>query len=437
MEFQNEIRECVEEEEQFSIFDSIQDFFMEDLDINQYLDNIQEYHRYMIDKHNMSSTQFDTIVERVRETDYIYGKKIAEYCRQIEAFSRRLGAVCEMIHPEQLQLTPEAYGMQMDSIVQNYRDAKSQINKIDMDAELEVMQKSITTEQLDRWINPEYKLNNDEVEEVRKLLDAYFATGTDAYRLRRTNNANYAMVLRNRMSDEEYLTYQKMIALETKCSKAQSFAMGAMGAVPFLGKIIDSEGKWRLNCEGKTVEESSTFTTIKANSLEQNPLSTQVGDTVMVMAETELAMSAIKGAQVWLKEAKVAESCPNSILSCEEAENIAFDAIHGPDNSDVVVLGKFGDGGPTAYTNVAKDMGAQYFELDNWTEIASQYSEEEIWKINEKFLDIQTSCGREIYLSHNPADYIDKGQFYSKELKYLLDNGYRFVDEGGIWHAIR
>ena len=63
--------------------------------------------------------------------------------------------------------------------------------------------------------------------------------------------------------------------------------------------------------------------------------------------------------------------------------------------------------------------------------------DDEIWKINEKFLDIQTSSGREIYLSHNPEDYVGKGQFYSKELQYLLDNGYRFIDEGGIWHAIR
>ena len=104
---------------------------------------------------------------------------------------------------------------------------------------------------------------------------------------------------------------------------------------------------------------------------------------------------------------------------------------------DAVVLGKYGDGGPTAYASVAKDMDAQYFQLDNWDEHAARYSDDEIWKINEKFLDIQTSSGREIYLSHNPEDYLGKGQFYSRELQYLLDNGYKFVDEGGIWHAVR
>ena len=136
-------------------------------------------------------------------------------------------------------------------------------------------------------------------------------------------------------------------------------------------------------------------------------------------------------------ESGAGESGKYSILSYEDAENIAFDAIHGPNNADAVVLGKYGDGGPTAYTSVAKDMDAQYFQLDNWDELAARYSDDEIWKINEKFLDIQTSSGREIYLSHNPEEYLGKEQFYSRELQYLLDNGYKFVDEGGIWHAVR
>ena len=82
-------------------------------------------------------------------------------------------------------------------------------------------------------------------------------------------------------------------------------------------------------------------------------------------------------------------------------------------------------------------MNAQYFQLDNGEELVEKYSEDEIWKINEKFLDIQTSSGREIYLFHNPADYISENSFYSREIKYLLEAGYKFIDEGGIWRAIR
>ncbi|SDO99306.1 LXG domain of WXG superfamily protein [Streptococcus equinus] len=126
----------------------------------------------------------------------------------------------------------------------------------------------------------------------------------------------------------------------------------------------------------------------------------------------------------------------SNILSYDEAEEIAFNAIKGSKRSETVVLGKFDGGGPTAYSTIAREIGSQYFELDNWTELSSKYSEDEIWKINEKFLDIQTSSGREIYLSHNPEG--DWGRsFYAKELKYLVDNGYHFVQEGNLWHAIR
>lgn len=102
-----------------------------------------------------------------------------------------------------------------------------------------------------------------------------------------------------------------------------------------------------------------------------------------------------------------------------------------------MVLGKFKEGSSTSYDAIAKEMDAQYFNLDNWDELSSMYSSDEIWKINEKFLDIQTSSGREIYLSHNPAEFLGDGSYYSKEIQYLIDNGYKFVKEGDIWHAIR
>lgn len=99
------------------------------------------------------------------------------------------------------------------------------------------------------------------------------------------------------------------------------------------------------------------------------------------------------------------------------------------------MLGKYESGSAGRDDAVAKDMDAQYFNLDNWDELSLQYSTE-IWKINERFLYIQTNSGREIYLSHDLTKYIGDS-YYSKEVQYLIDNGYRFVKEGDIWHAIR
>ena len=124
-------------------------------------------------------------------------------------------------------------------------------------------------------------------------------------------------------------------------------------------------------------------------------------------------------------------------LSNIDAEEHAFNANKGGKKADSVVLGKYEKGSSASYDSVAKDMDAQYVNLKNWDELSSQYSSNEIWKINEKFLDIQTSSGRDIYLSHNPAKFLNDGSYYSKEIQSFIDNGYKFVKEGDIWHAIR
>ena len=54
----------------------------------------------------------------------------------------------------------------------------------------------------------------------------------------------------------------------------------------------------------------------------------------------------------------------------------------------------------------------------------------------ETFLDIETSSGREIYLSHDPERNWGSS-FYTREINYLKENGYVFIKEGEIWHAVR
>lgn len=80
---------------------------------------------------------------------------------------------------------------------------------------------------------------------------------------------------------------------------------------------------------------------------------------------------------------------------------------------------------------------SHYFNLKNWKELHSKYSDDEIWKINKNFLDVETSSGREIYLSHNPDAFRNTTTFYAREIQYLEKNGYHFIKEGDIWHAIR
>ena len=168
----------------------------------------------------------------------------------------------------------------------------------------------------------------------------------------------------------------------------------------------------------------------------------------------EIGSKTLSDDEIKIVEKEIEKNTRTEILSSEEAEEIAFNAIQGADKADTVVLGKFdalkdanenfvydanGNLIPTdkSYNKVAEQMGAQYFQLDNWDELAAKYDDNEIWKINEKFLDIQIASGREIYLSANPEEFIDGTSFYSKELQYLEKHGYHFVKEGDIWHAVQ
>lgn len=44
---------------------------------------------------------------------------------------------------------------------------------------------------------------------------------------------------------------------------------------------------------------------------------------------------------------------------------------------------------------------------------------------------------REIYLSHNSVQYATGNSYYAREIQYLIKNGYKFIKEGDIWHAVR
>ena len=125
-------------------------------------------------------------------------------------------------------------------------------------------------------------------------------------------------------------------------------------------------------------------------------------------------------------------------LNTMEAEELAFDAIQGRDNVDSVMLGKYEGGSPDSYERVAQDYGSQYFQMEQsiWDEMSIRYSREEMWKINEKFLDIQIASGRDIYLSHNPDSFRYTKTFFSDEISYLERHGFKFVQEGDVWHAV-
>ncbi len=110
----------------------------------------------------------------------------------------------------------------------------------------------------------------------------------------------------------------------------------------------------------------------------------------------------------------------------------ASKATRNPD-SDKLILGRgFEDG--KSYTKVAAHYKATYFKLDNWQHLSRSHTPDEIWRINETFIDQHLKAGKRIILSHDPSK---ASRFYLREIQYLEDLGYKFVQDGWVWRAIK
>ena len=96
-------------------------------------------------------------------------------------------------------------------------------------------------------------------------------------------------------------------------------------------------------------------------------------------------------------------------------------------NKSKVMLGKFDNGRSTGYVARAGtehtffDMGNKWDEAFNLV----NKSDDEIWRINQKFIDNQKALGKEFYLSHDPS--VATG-FYYREVQYLT----KPVSQGGL-----
>ena len=62
------IRVNVDEEEQWKVFDFVEDFFLEELEIGDYINDINSYHLHMFDKHDVTTKKFDAYSRKSRES---------------------------------------------------------------------------------------------------------------------------------------------------------------------------------------------------------------------------------------------------------------------------------------------------------------------------------------------------------------------------------
>lgn len=110
-------------------------------------------------------------------------------------------------------------------------------------------------------------------------------------------------------------------------------------------------------------------------------------------------------------------------------------------NSRTTVLGLTGE-----YNTFAEHNNYSYFKMsdDMWAQLEKEtfHNYDEMWKVNQKFLDEEIRAGKEIILTNNPYEkyLFEDGskRFFQRELDYLKNKGYSFVStDNNLWKAVK
>ena len=106
--------------------------------IGDYINDINSYHLHMFDKHDVTTKKFDAIVEKAGKVDANYAAQIEGYCSLLGEYGKKFGAVCAMLQPEKLRLSPDKYREKLEGINTGYQNAKDTHEQEQSDYEAEL-----------------------------------------------------------------------------------------------------------------------------------------------------------------------------------------------------------------------------------------------------------------------------------------------------------
>ena len=92
----------------------------------------------MFDKHDVTTKKFDAIVEIAGKVDANYAAQIEGYCSLLGEYGKKFEAVCAMLQPEKLRLSPDKYREKLEGINTGYQNAKDTHEQEQSDYEAEL-----------------------------------------------------------------------------------------------------------------------------------------------------------------------------------------------------------------------------------------------------------------------------------------------------------
>ena len=79
---------------------------MEELEIGDYINDINSYHLHMFDKHDVTTKKLDVIVEKVGKVDANYAAQIEGYCSLLGEYGKKFETVCAMLALDLIRVIP-------------------------------------------------------------------------------------------------------------------------------------------------------------------------------------------------------------------------------------------------------------------------------------------------------------------------------------------
>ena len=86
----------------------------------------------------MTTKKFDAIVEKAGKVDANYAAQIEGYCSLLGEYGKKFEAVCAMLQPEKLRLSPDKYREKLEGINTGYQNAKDTHEQEQSDYEAEL-----------------------------------------------------------------------------------------------------------------------------------------------------------------------------------------------------------------------------------------------------------------------------------------------------------
>ena len=224
--------------------------------IGDYINDINSYHLHMFDKHDVTTKKFDAIVEKAGKVDANYAAQIEGYCSLLGEYGKKFEAVCAMLQPEKLRLSPDKYREKLEGINTGYQNAKDthEQEQSDYEAELYEIETVWYKKMLDKA--EDYLIRSAECVVLGNFTDEVTVLGVGVQIVLGIFDLDLPCDIRDIIADVRNLAQ----ADEIKWDMIAMLALDLIGVIPVIGalKYSDEIGTLFKNADKVSVVARST-----------------------------------------------------------------------------------------------------------------------------------------------------------------------------------